>query len=271
MAAPRMGGQGFAPDLAPNHPMALGGGGHTRMSPTVDTDTLVRVGWQGPLQAPAAPRSPHDSRPRPQRRARQRPERGGHTEWGAQTQGERAATGPPEVLKGRGDSQAASPQKNRGSHTGVPPKRAPFWGGPPKQPAGPQPPSSPSPRLRPRPPPPQALPAPPRVPLRHPHRYLPCRARRGPHIAARSAHRDTDQTKGAAILAPGGSGVAPPTSSAHRRRHRTCAARRGDCACVDAGRGSGSRGTALCSAPPPFPAPQLRRHDSAGMAGGGML
>lgn len=157
---------------------------------------------------------------------------------GGANPGEGAATGPPEVLKGRGDSHATSPQKNRRSHTGVPPKRAPFWGGPPKQPAGPQPPSPPSPRLRPRPSllrPSSPLPAPPWVPLRHPHRYLPCRTRRRPHIAARSAHRDTDQTKGAAILAPGGSGVAPPTSSAHRRRHRTCAARRGDCACVEAG------------------------------------
>lgn len=45
VAAPCMGGQGFAPDLAPNHPTALGGGGHTCMSPTVDMDSLVRVGW----------------------------------------------------------------------------------------------------------------------------------------------------------------------------------------------------------------------------------
>lgn len=94
VAAPCMGGQGFAPDLAPNHPMALGSRGHTRMSPTVNMDTLVRVGWQGSLQAPAAPSSPHDSSPRPQHRARQRPEGGGHTEWGAQTRGKELPQAP---------------------------------------------------------------------------------------------------------------------------------------------------------------------------------
>lgn len=273
MAAPCMGGQGFAPDLAPNHPMALGSRGHTRMSPTVNMDTLVRVGWQGSLQAPAAPSSPHDSSPRPQHRARQRPEGGGAHGVGGANPGERAATGPPEALKGRRGFPRSLPSKKPGVAYRGAPQKGSFLGRTPQAAswaAAPFPSQSPSPPKAPLLRPSSPLPAPPWVPLHHAHRYLPCRTRRGPHIAARSAHRDTDQTKGAAILAPGGSGVAPPTSSAHRRRHRTCAAPRGDCACVDAGWG-GSRGTAFCSAPPPFPCPQLRRHDSAGMAGGGML
>lgn len=133
----------------------------------------------------------------------------------------------PGALKRRGDPHAASPQKTT---PGVPPQNASSRGFSPQAAswaAAPSPhrlrapprlrPSSPLPGL------PAALPGPPR-------RYLPCRARREPRTAARGPHRDTDQTKGAAILAPGGSGVSllrPPAARGGAGRG-ACAGGSGD-------------------------------------------
>lgn len=82
----------------------------------------------------------------------------------------------------------------------------------------------------------------PRVPPPPPPPHLPCRGRPRPHSAA----RDTAQTKGAAILAPGGSGVAPspPAGTAHARRGGGGRGGRG-------GRGQGHVVRSALSGPPP--------------------
>lgn len=240
-AAPRVGGQGFAPDLAPKSPHGSVG---TQTSPM---DTL---GSEGTPANPSGAPVPLTTTPRSFSTAASGVS---HGVRGA-NRGEKSCHSPSAVLKRWGDSQATSPQKNiPGSH----PQNRFSRGFSPQVASWAATPSPHSPRAPPRLRPSSPLTAPPRAPCcppRPPRRYLPCRARRGPRIAALGPHRDTDQTKGAAIFAPGGSGVSllrPPAARGGE----------GPCACA------GGRGEAGHVVPPGFPpvSPE-RRHDGAGRA-----